>query len=118
MITGGFAPSAWRVQKVCPLAIRSFSNFALPCSPPQPQPLVTVLDSRTAGSKSTWDCAHMPDGPNADSHPPIQLPYFLVSELEPSHAFLLRLPALGLRTSADSEFGPKKSPWVGKVTPR
>ena len=33
MITGGLAPTAWRVEKVFPLANRSYANFPLPCSP-------------------------------------------------------------------------------------
>ena len=121
MTAGGFAPSAWRVQKVCPLANRSFANFPLSCSPPHCN-LVSQSRTQEQLARKTvppGNCAHMPKSPNAGCHPGIysthSTPILTGGQSRAESCLLLPLFALCLRTSEDSEFGPKKSPGVGKV---
>lgn len=112
MITGGFAPSAWRVQKVCPLANRSFSNFPLPCSPPHPQPGVTVSHSTTAGSKklhlgTVLTCLTL-------QRLALTLKFVLPIQLGLNRAFFsISLPWVS--EPPLSQFDPGRSPRVGKV---
>ena len=74
MITGELAPSAWRVQKVFPLANRSSANFPLPCSLLHLQAGVTDSHSRTAGLRMfiyiypPRNCTLMPKSLNAGPH--------------------------------------------------
>lgn len=109
MITDRFALSAWGVQKVCPLANRSFPNFPLPRSPTHPQPGVTDLHSRTAGSlkNSSRYSAHMPNS-NAGSQPEFysSRSTTIVPGGRPRSEPCL--PAPSLKTNSQSELGPPK----------